>query len=62
MEESDDEPELIQVLGPNLKKVANSKAKLKEFLIEELGLYVPSDRDCSARFFRQVLSGEKHLL
>ena len=50
-----------QILGSELKKVASSKKKLREFLVEVEGLYVPPDRDLTAKFCRQVLAGEKEL-
>ena len=35
---------------------------MKEFFIEEMNYYTPSDRDCTSKFFLKVLNGTKQLL
>ena len=53
--------ETVPILGSDFRKIASSKKKLREFFVEVAGLYVPPDRDLTAKFCRKVLSGEKEL-
>jgi hypothetical protein len=50
------------VPGSFLKKVASSKKSMREFFVEEEQLYLPPNRDLTAKFCRQILSGEKELI
>ena len=53
---------LEEVPASLIKKVAASKERMMEFLLEEMEYYLPRPRDCTAKFFRQVLGGDKMLL
>ncbi len=35
---------------------------MREFFVEEEQLYLPPNRDLTAKFCRQILSGEKELI
>ena len=44
-----------------MKKVASSKKTMREFFVEEEKLYLPPNRDLTAKFCRQILAGDKEL-
>ena len=39
-----------KIPGTILKKVARSKAKMREFFVETMKMYIPPSRDLTAKF------------
>jgi len=48
--EEEKEVELEKIPGSVLKKVARSKAKMREYFVEVEKMYIPPSRDLTAKF------------
>ena len=62
MQSFESEEELEQVPGSLIRKIAGSKRKMREYFVEREKMFIPPSRDLTAKFCRQILSGEKDLL